>query len=476
MRTRLLARTGALACALIILAAGCRSDSAAPPSGTAYKPKLEILELLESGSSAEAEALLNQAREAVREGGAGDRLLMQRLQAFSSSDPELGRLLREWVASDPESALAHLALGLHLRHISFKLRSGEVIRKTNEYQLAESRDFASQAAVHYRESARLDPKNPIIWGFLANLPDSSRPAGLDWDVVLEQHAPLSESVWYMALFNAQPKWGGSIFRLQDLLQRLESRIEANPELAALRGFDQFAIADRQYWNGHHAAALASCRRAVGMGGLAKYREMCSFALLKLGRLDEALEMISLAVADSPEDVNYLAERARVLEAMKRWEEATATMQKVLRYRPYDPGMLRQTAFYLEKLDRMDEAFALMERAMHFGEFDDRTHDALARLHYSARNYAESAESARRSLELSRNKSRPYMQLANAYGGLADCGNMHRALHDFLQSCDALNDCSTQNLEWAHDSLKTIQTHSICQEWREKASTVEASTN
>lgn len=466
MRRTIPTQVIALACALTILAAGCRTDSPGPTAD--YKPKLEILELLESGSLVQVEELLDEARESVREGGAGDRLLMQRLQAFSSSDPELGRLLREWVETQPESALAHLALGLHLRHIGFKFRSGELIRHMNEHEMAAYTDFASQAAVHYLEAARLDPRNPLVWGFLANLPASSRPIDIDWDTVLEQHAPLSESVWYMALFKAKPKWGGSIFRLQDLLQRLEERIEANPELAALRGFDQHAIADRHFWNGHYGATMTSCQRAIDMGGLAKYREICSFALRELGRLDEALAMIDRAIEDSPEEVNYLAERARVLEAMQRWEEAAATMHKVLRYRPYDPGMLRQTSFYLEKINRLDEAFELLARAMHFGEFDDRTHDSLAGLHYIARNYAESAESARRSLELSRNKSWPYMRLANAYGGLVDCGNMHRALNDFLRSCKALNDCSQENLDWAHDTLETIATHSVCEEWRNES--------
>jgi len=448
-------------CAATFFVAAC-STSDGPPL-----PRLETIRLIEAGQLDEVEALLREARARIGEGGSEDQALMARLQAFSSSDPEWTPRLKRWVEQAPDSSLAHLALGLHYRHISFKLRDGDVIQHTNEQSLAGMRDYAARAAEHYHEAARLDPKNPIPWAFLANLPSSTRPAHVTWEKVLNEHAPLSESAWYLALNKAQPKWGGSILEIQRLLQILEKRIENNPGLSRLRGYDQFAIADRHHWDGHQAAALASCRRAIDQGDHPRYKRMCAYILRKLGRHEEALEMIEHALEQAPEDVDLLRQRARSLFDLGRSEEAIAVMDRVLVYRPYDPQVLRHMAHYLGESNQLDRAFELIERARVYGDHDDETHDLAARLHFDAGRYEQSAESARRALELSRNRSWPHMRLAYAYNKLFDCDNLHASLNDYLASCARLNDCSGSNMDWARQTLQAVQTHPACAAWREQ---------
>lgn len=454
-------------CAVAFFLAACTDE----PHGPAL-PKFHTMQLVEAGSLDEVKDLLMKARERVEPGGTNDRALMIRLQAFSRSDPQWTPRLEEWVENSPDSWLAHLALGLHYRHISFKLRDRDVIRHTNEQSLAGMRDFAALAANHYREAARLDPENPIAWAFLANLPSSIRPPDMTWDKLLDARAPLSESAWYLALNKALPKWGGSIVQIMNRLQLLEQRIETNPKLARLRGFEQYAIADRHYWDDHYEAALTSCKRAIDAGNHPEYRRMCAFALHKLDRHEEALEMIDLALEQSPEDADFLRQRARSLDALGRIDQAIEVMNRVLEYQPYDPSALRHMIYYLAEQNQLDEAFELLERARVYGDADDETHDLAARLYYDAGRYDESAESARIALKLSRNRSLPYIRLANAYNKLSDCANLHATLNDFLASCARLNDCSRSNMKWAEQTLQTVKTHPACAAWREQVENTE----
>ena len=387
------------------------------------------------------------------------------MYAFSSSNPELLPVLEAWIDAEPESTIAHLALGMHLRHLSHLRRGGELVGSTSAGQFSGMYDYAEKAAFHYHKAVELDDSNSLAWAFLVNLPSSIRPTDATWDRVLNEHARLSESAWYQALFKAQPKWGGSIFRLQTLLATLEQRVEDNPRLASLRGFDQFAIADEHFYDGNYQAAQASCERAIKAGSHPRFRDMCAMAYRRLEDYPTALEMIDEALADAPEDTGFFEERARILRKMDRVDEALAMLNSSLRYDSHDPSTLQQKALYLLKLNRLDEALDALETARVYGDDDTDLHALASRVNYSAGYYEQAAKNARRAAELAPNESYPLLRQAMAYNKLFDCPNLHDALTGYLASCDLYQDCGDKNHAWAVEVLEIMQTHPACAAWQ-----------
>lgn len=436
-----------------------------PRNAEGSQLRLEILELIEQGHHAEVSKRLAGAYAAIGPDGAGDRALVLQMYAFSSSNPELLPVLEAWIDAEPESTIAHLALGMHLRHLSHLWRGAELVGSTSAGQFSGMYNYAEKAAFHYRKAVELDDSNSLAWAFLANLPSSMRPADATWDSVLNEHARLSESAWYQALFKAQPKWGGSIFRLQALLAKLEERIEANPRLASLRGFDQFAIADEHFYDGNYQAARASCERAMKAGSHARFRDMCAMAYRRLKDYPAALQMIDDALEDSPEDTGFFEERARILRKMDRVEEALAMLNSSLRYDSHDPSTLQQKARYLLDLNRLDEALKALETARVYGNDDTDLHTLASRVNFSAGYYEKSATSARRAAELAPNESFPLLRLAMAYNKLFDCPELHDAAKAYLTSCETHRDCSDGNRDWAGQILEIMQTHPACAEWQ-----------
>jgi len=439
------------------------------------RPRLEILEFVEQGRHGEVARRLADVYAGIGPGGAGDRELLLQMYAFSSSNPELLPALEAWVDAEPESTIAHLALGMHLRHLSHLSRGRELVGSTSTGQFAGMYDYAEKAAFHYRKAVELDASNSLAWAFLANLPSSMRTADTTWNRVLAEHAPLSESAWYQALFKAQPKWGGSIFRLQELLATLEERIADNPRLASLRGFDQFAIADEHFYDGNYQAARASCERAMKAGSHSRFRDMCAMAYRRLEDYPTALQLIDEALEDSPEDTGFFEERARILRKMNRMDEALAMLDSALRYDSLDPSTLQSKARYLLELNRLDEALEALETARVYGDNDTDLHTLASRVNYNAGYYEQAAASARRAAELAPDESFPLMRLAMAYNKLFDCPNLHDAAAAYVASCETRGDCSKTNHDWAEQVLEVMQTHPACAEWQ-KAREANSSTS
>jgi len=461
-------QTLSLAVALVLLAViviGLQFREA--ENGADSAPRLALLQLMEKGDYAAVADRLAQVRSGVEPEGAGDSVLLRHMYAFSSSNPELLPVLEKWLAAAPNSSIAHLAMGMHLRHFSHLRRGGENVGETSEGQWEGMYSYAEKAAFHYQKATELDASNTLAWNFLANLPGRIRPQGIDWDSVLETHAPYSESTWYQALFKAQPKWGGSIFRLQALLGKLEQRVDQNPSLKRLRGFDQFAIADEHYFNGDFKASRAACERAVNQGRHPRFLHMCAMAYNRLEDYSIALSMIDEALAESPEDTRFMEQRARILRNLDRMDEALEMLDRSLRYDGQDPDALEHKALYLMQENLLDEALQAIEAARVHGDHDNDIHVLESRINYAAGYYEKAAKSAERGVELTRNESYPLLRLAMAYNKLFDCPNLHDALRAFLASCRMHDDCRQTNTKWATGTLELMETHPACEAWRQQ---------
>lgn len=101
--------------------------------------------------------------------------------------------------------------------------------------------------------------------------------------------------------------------------------------------------------------------------------MKAYALLELGRLDEAQEALERTLALSPSNSMYLAEMAFTHQTRKKWSEAlsgyVAAEEAAEAYSPDEvkaselSRAMRGQGYALVELDRLDEAEAVYRKAM-----------------------------------------------------------------------------------------------------------------
>ena len=100
--------------------------------------------------------------------------------------------------------------------------------------------------------------------------------------------------------------------------------------------------------------------------------MKGYALLELGDVEAARDSIEQAIALSPGNATYLAERAYTLQVERKWEESMAAYLEAEEAADFSPEetqaketarALRGRGFALIELERFDEAQALYERSL-----------------------------------------------------------------------------------------------------------------
>ena len=154
---------------------------------------------------------------------------------------------------------------------------------------------------------------------------------------------------------------------------------------------QYVLAQTSLWAGDVRAAIAHASRAVELNGnFALGHFYLGIALSLDGRHDEALEAIETGWRLSPRDPRastWLANKARVLYHLKRYEEAIEAASAARRIRPHAYGSLVLVASYAQ-FGRDEEARNAMAdmRALPGGSekttrwYLDRYSDPVAREH------------------------------------------------------------------------------------------------
>lgn len=118
--------------------------------------------------------------------------------------------------------------------------------------------------------------------------------------------------------------------------------------------------DEQKWQEclHHFDRIATFRATDAQ--IQNYRAR---ALESLGRSEDALHCIDLALAINPENVADLRNRAVILTKLGRLEDAATAYDTALRLRPDDPDLLVRRANVRNQVDRRAEALEDANRAV-----------------------------------------------------------------------------------------------------------------
>jgi tetratricopeptide (TPR) repeat protein len=120
---------------------------------------------------------------------------------------------------------------------------------------------------------------------------------------------------------------------------------------------------------------------------------------RLGRLDDALTRIDLAVAAWPRDAAFFVSRGLILEAKGNMDEALSAYRKALAFSPRSADVLIRLGAALQKEGQVDEALSVLRRAVLVKPFDAEVFAALGDA-LAAGNHLDDAIAAYgRSLEI-----------------------------------------------------------------------------
>ncbi len=285
-----------------------------------------FIELLEAGQLAELDRRVNALQARYEAGEADDLELPRALVVFERAIPEWEGIFERWVQAYPQSYGAHYARGSYLLALGWAHRGEGYSRDTAQSRFSEFSRFTGKSEADLRRALQL-AKMPSA--SLKRLIDAAIGHG-DRDAVdeLYQKALALDRLAFgprrAYLWGLQPKWGGSVERMNAFLAAARGAGLAADQVRELEADYWIAMSDMADGAGDTAGALEHARRAVASGEFPA-------ALIERGRVHYRRREYALAIADfslaiqkRPEaNPRLYRQRAWAHEAARRLPEAAA---------------------------------------------------------------------------------------------------------------------------------------------------------
>ncbi len=311
----------------------------------------------------------------------------------------LGVLAEE---TDFDAAIAHYrtAIALHTSYVPLRNRLGKILLRMGKLD---------EAAEQYAYARDVDPQNAFAHFGLGQValargdPDSARSA---FEQVVALGGPMQRPAWLalVRIFASQGDWSAALRAAQNAARLPPAATVTEPDavLSEVEARDvlerKFALdADLEAAKGNFAAAAQAYRKLTEerpefVQAWLNYAQM----LLRLRRVDDAVDVYRKTVQRFPQSVRGHYELALALEQAEHLDEAIASYRRCLELKPDFAQAHYNLALLYERQDRLDEAVAEYLRAIESDEAFAPAHLALGVLldrrgeHERALRYVETA--------------------------------------------------------------------------------------
>jgi tetratricopeptide (TPR) repeat protein len=177
--------------------------------------------------------------------------------------------------------------------------------------------------------------------------------------------PNSARIRFSLAYCLRPRWGGSYAAIEAIAEEAQTRIAANPNLAALRGmvaWDRGTLLDED----DAEKAITLFTEALRSGEYFEFYADRARELKREKRHTEALADLANALALRPEEPDTLAIRARTFSALGRYRDAVADVRLIAELEPDNDELAwirrhetkRAVSQARELLEREDAASAI----------------------------------------------------------------------------------------------------------------------
>lgn len=417
----------------------------AADDSTGAPRRLEIVDLLMSRNFGTLERILADA--------AADWDAFGHL--FRYSDPALAEPLDAWVAMNPHAVVPRLARGSYHLHIAHLKRGTKFAGKTHARQFGLMNGHFDQAITDFNAALATDPA--IGAAHAARISMAITRSGDSADFFARQalaKAPNSAAVHRELLRAMEPRWGGQQVAVEAYVERLLKTFGADDEFQAFAGYAEAALASSEAARGNLASALPLIDMAITAHNSAQRQAQRAEILLAMDRSEEALAAITNAIALAPDSPDHLEARAVAKWRMERLDAALADLDRAIELNPFVPKFLLRRASVLQLLAAragqaenssaqvtfLDRAEQDLERALVHGAFDADVHRALAAF-YSGREETGHMATVhyRKAIELWPGEPRGWLDLTQYLFATNDC-SAREAAETYLQLCKMARDC------------------------------------
>lgn len=262
----------------------------------------DLLRKLNERNFAALDAELGDLQARYEAGTLGEEHVHRRFMAFSHPEART-ELVDAWVSERPRSYPAHLAAAVRYRALGWWARGTDYASLTVAARFRDADRLFGQAMAHAEESLKLAAKPTISHVLMVDIARPFRARDMpvlhyvQRGLALEPRSVLIRSTYLSAL---QPKWGGSLGEMEEVLQQAR---KAGLDEEALRRLESRTLQfmGESYEETDPPQALELLDRALALHEEASAQKLRGRILASTGRLQEGRRALERAVALDPDD-------------------------------------------------------------------------------------------------------------------------------------------------------------------------------
>jgi tetratricopeptide (TPR) repeat protein len=333
----------------------------------------QVRDLVQAEQFAAVDALLDDMRERFTTDIAFESQMYLLWDQFYRPVPGLEGKLTKWVETG-NSANARLARGIHYASMGWRARGNAYIRETSEKQLRGMEAYFRLAVEDLQAVLEQRPGELFAYCYamdvLMNFGVDETMQGL-YRRALEEH-PLAYIPRSFYLTSLEPRWGGSIQQIEQVVADARALYDRNPQLRVLEGRATLVLADEARAAGDFATALELYNRALEQGGPNwRYLHGRGGVYMRLGRFEEAIADMNEVLVLRPDYVYALEYRSWSRYQRGQNENAILDITRIIEL---GDGSARQygiRADAYKRLGRFDAALADLAIAIEMDPADGR---------------------------------------------------------------------------------------------------------
>lgn len=346
----------------------CKKALARAPGERTSLPSIDLPEMVQSIYDKKFPALESafaDCQKAYEERRITDAEMDPAHQVFANSDPRMDPLLTEWIGLYPDTPFSWLARARHRRSLAQNARGTKWAKDTSELNFKRMKYLLSMAQQDYVKAQDINPRNPFVYtGMIYS-------AGYTSEEIFAQamlsrglkENPDSVLLWHAALYQAQPKWGGSLEKMDEVLSAALHRVKDPDDVRELKAlyyeykgtyasqnekdktaadvfykqmFENMSLAEQYRYSGENSQTwedvISNLRKSLALKPFSgKVLKGLSGALLQTRQYEKALVYADVALFLDSLNPDVLRFRGEILEAEKKFDLAIEDYKNSLTY-------------------------------------------------------------------------------------------------------------------------------------------------
>lgn len=426
-----------------------------------YPDKLELINLLETGSLNKLERRLEVFQSAFENGRASDQWVESAYLAFANSDPRLAEKLDRWVESAPDSYAALGARGVYFWRLGWMARGSETGFRPSRDQIRLMREFFALAEADLETAIDLRPEFSLAYALLIDI-------GMVSDrrddqtflmrralkvvpgtfVVRERYLASLEPAW-------RPQWSDEqsleeITHYASLVQDATTRF---PRLLPLTGYGHFVRAKLTFAAGDHTTAKGLIALSLRAGQFWRYHDLAGRIQMRERQCGLALLSFDHALAQRPQDAALFGLRGEARRCIDGNDGALDDWDRALAFDAMEPKYLLAKGEALFLLGRHDDARKLVEDATFYGAINASVRAARGALLVDQFGQFEAAAADfKLATEIAPDRVDYWLSYGDALLRANQCDAL-AALATYVRLCRDGSSCAPDDLAWAIDGIE-----------------------